>query len=210
METIDLSTRLDRRTAFVFPVQSRLARRELLRGAALLLLHGVGWLLNMGHRIQMVHNMQHGRECWPGWGNYPHLLKLGTVTFLLWFAGFWPRLPRHECLVLARGGVQLRHGIHVEVRAPVRILKLALAEIPTVRVNEPTNTLEHKLRCRADCQGLNSSQDDRAGPVSGSPDSAIDRMPQTSGSPRPLPLWQLGGVGADRPSQPHSLAAEDV
>ncbi len=82
METIDLSTRLDLRTAFVFPVQSRLARRELLWGAVLLFLPGVGWLLNMGHRIQMVHNMQHGRDCWPAWTNYQHLLKLGTVTFL--------------------------------------------------------------------------------------------------------------------------------
>jgi hypothetical protein len=83
MEAIDLSTELSLRTAFRFPIQHRLARREVLWGAFLLLaLPGVGWLLNMGHRIQMVHNMQHGRACWPAWGDYGHLLKLGTVTFL--------------------------------------------------------------------------------------------------------------------------------
>ena len=83
MESIDLSTELRLRTAFRFPLQHRLARRELLWGAFLLVaLTGVGWLLNMGHRIQMVHHMQHGRPCWPAWVGYRHLLKLGTVTFL--------------------------------------------------------------------------------------------------------------------------------
>lgn len=83
MEIIDLSTPLQLPTAFRFPLQHRLARRELLWGAFLLIaLPGVGWLLNMGHRIQMVYNMQHGRACWPAWVGYPRLLKLGTVTFL--------------------------------------------------------------------------------------------------------------------------------
>jgi len=83
METIGLSTPLRLGTAFRFPLQHQLARRELLWGAFLLLvLPGVGWLLNMGHRIQMVHNMQHERACWPAWVGYRHLLKLGTVTFL--------------------------------------------------------------------------------------------------------------------------------
>ena len=83
MEKIDLKTPLRLRTAFLFPLQNPLARREVLWGAVLLLaLPGVGWLLNMGHRIQMVHNMQRGRPSWPAWGRYGHLLKLGTVTFL--------------------------------------------------------------------------------------------------------------------------------
>jgi hypothetical protein len=83
METIDLSTPLRLGEAFRFPLQNRLARRELLWGAFLLIaLPGVGWLLNMGHRIQMVHNMQHGRACWPAWIGYRRLLRLGTVTFL--------------------------------------------------------------------------------------------------------------------------------
>ncbi len=83
METIGLSTPLRLGTAFRFPLQHQLARRELLWGAFLLLvLPGIGWLLNMGHRIQMVHNMQHERACWPAWVGYRHLLKLGTVTFL--------------------------------------------------------------------------------------------------------------------------------
>ena len=79
---IDLRTPLNLRTAFAFPLQTREARKEVLTGAALLLLPGLGWLLNMGHRIQMVHNMQAGRSPWPAWRDYARLLKYGTVTFL--------------------------------------------------------------------------------------------------------------------------------
>src|SRR5207249_9288493 len=43
---------------------------------------GIGWLLNMGHRIQMVHKMQSGASPWPSWCEYGRLLKDGTVTFL--------------------------------------------------------------------------------------------------------------------------------
>jgi len=79
---IDLRTPLSLRLAFAFPLQTREARKEVLIGAALLLLPGLGWLLNMGHRIQMVHNMQAGVSPWPSWRGYARLLKYGTVTFL--------------------------------------------------------------------------------------------------------------------------------
>jgi hypothetical protein len=79
---IDLRTPLSLRSAFAFPLQTRDSRKEVLIGAALLLLPGVGWLLNMGHRIQMVHNMQSGDSAWPSWRGYARLLKYGTVTFL--------------------------------------------------------------------------------------------------------------------------------
>ncbi len=80
---INLLTPLKLRNSFRFPLQSELAKREVLWGAALLiLLPGLGWLLNMGHRIEMVHRMHHGQEPWPAWRNYPRLLKSGLVTFL--------------------------------------------------------------------------------------------------------------------------------
>ncbi len=79
---IDLRTPLSLRTSFRFPLQSPSARRELVWGAALLvLLPGVGWLLNMGHRILMVHHMLHGRPAWPAWRGYRGLLRHGLVTF---------------------------------------------------------------------------------------------------------------------------------
>lgn len=79
---IDLRTPLSLRTSFRFPLQSPPARREVVWGAALLvLLPGVGWLLNMGHRIVMVHHMLHGRPAWPAWRGYPQLLRHGAVTF---------------------------------------------------------------------------------------------------------------------------------
>lgn len=80
---VDLGTPLSLPTSFRFPLQSEEARREVLWGAVLLLaLPGVGWLLNMGHRIEMVHRMHQGLPPWPAWTSYGRLLRNGTVTFL--------------------------------------------------------------------------------------------------------------------------------
>lgn len=68
--------------ALRFPVQHRRARREVLVGAALLLVPFVGWLLNMGHRIQLVHQMLHGQPAWPAWHSWGRLLRYGAVTWL--------------------------------------------------------------------------------------------------------------------------------
>jgi len=80
-QPIDLHTPLDLRTSFAFPLQSRESRREVLIGAALLLIPLVGWLLNMGHRIMLVHRMLHGQPAWPAWRNWRQLLKHGLLTF---------------------------------------------------------------------------------------------------------------------------------
>jgi len=79
---IDLTTPLQLASAFRFPLQSRLARREVLIGALWLLVPIVGWILNMGHRITLTHQMQHGKPAWPAWRDYPALMKHGTITLL--------------------------------------------------------------------------------------------------------------------------------
>ena len=80
---ITLATPLSFATSFRFPLQNALARREVLIGALLLVvLPGVGWVLNMGHRIQMVHNMQHGRPAWPAWRDPVALFRHGLVTLI--------------------------------------------------------------------------------------------------------------------------------
>ncbi|MGC4070918.1 MAG: DUF4013 domain-containing protein [Nibricoccus sp.] len=81
-QKIALTTPLRLRTAFLFPLQSSLARKEVLQGGLLLLIPVVGWILNMGHRIAMTHRMQHSQSAWPAWNNYPSLFKHGLVTFL--------------------------------------------------------------------------------------------------------------------------------
>ena len=78
---IDLRTPLSLRTSFAFPVQTAQGRREVLVGAALLLLPFIGWLLNMGHRVVMVHRMMHGQPAWPSWRHPWQLLRHGVVTF---------------------------------------------------------------------------------------------------------------------------------
>ena len=87
----DLSTPLSIASSFRFPLQSRESRREVLWGAALLvLLPGVGWLLNMGHRIVMVHRMQQGQSAWPAWliSKIPGAKRIMRLLY--------PRMARHR------------------------------------------------------------------------------------------------------------------
>ncbi|QDU54187.1 DUF4013 domain-containing protein [Aeoliella mucimassa] len=108
-QDIDLSTPLGWKQAFWFPVQNRLARREVLIGGLLLLIPIVGWILNMGHRIEMTHRMQHGQPAWPAWTNYRQLWKDGCPTLLgmieyhapavvVGFAGWYFQLVALQCL----------------------------------------------------------------------------------------------------------------
>lgn len=64
-----------------FPVQSAASRRDVLIGAAWLLVPVVGWLMNMGHRIRITHRMLHAEEPWPAWERPGELLRHGLVTF---------------------------------------------------------------------------------------------------------------------------------
>src|SRR5215469_9260711 len=79
---IDLRSPLSFSNSFRFPVQNPIARKELLIGAAWVLVPFLGWLLNMGHRIEIVHKMHHGQPPWPSWNNYRRLTKSGVVAFL--------------------------------------------------------------------------------------------------------------------------------
>lgn len=121
-QPIDLHTPLDLRTSFAFPLQSRESRREVLIGAALLLIPFVGWVLNMGHRIMLVHRMLHGQPAWPAWRNWPQLLKHGLLTFggmLYYYA---------PGLLLAAAGYRL--GSTPRVAAGAVLLVLATVAIP--------------------------------------------------------------------------------
>lgn len=80
--TIDLHAPLTIRNAFMFPLQTSNSRAEIVVGGVLLLLPFIGWLLNMGHRIEIVHAMQSGRQPWPAWHSWRRLLWHGTVTWL--------------------------------------------------------------------------------------------------------------------------------
>jgi hypothetical protein len=79
---IDLGTPLSLRSALRFPLQSKSARRDVLWGALWLLVPGVGWLLNLGHRITMLHRTQHGLPPTDAWREHGQLLKHGALTAL--------------------------------------------------------------------------------------------------------------------------------
>jgi hypothetical protein len=73
-----------------FPLQSRDSRRDIVIGGLWLLVPIVGWLLNMGHRIRVVHHMHHGQPPWPAWHDTRDLLKHGAYTFLGMVFYGWP------------------------------------------------------------------------------------------------------------------------
>jgi hypothetical protein len=89
-DKIDLRSPLTLRNSFLFPLQSKDSRRELIIGGLWLLVPVVGWLMNMGHRIRMVHNMHKGQSAWPAWTDSRDLLKHGFITALgmIWYG--WP------------------------------------------------------------------------------------------------------------------------
>ena len=78
---IGLGTPLALGSAWRFPLQSAASRKEIITGGLWLLVPVVGWLMNMGHRILLVHNMHHGRPPWPAWGAPRELIKHGAYTF---------------------------------------------------------------------------------------------------------------------------------
>lgn len=119
---IDLGTPLGLQSAFAFPLQTREARKEVFIGAALLLLPVVGWLLNMGHRVQMVHNMQMGVSPWPAWRQYGRLLKYGTVTFL--------GMMQYQLPAILVGALAWHNGSTVLGILAVGLWALAIVAVP--------------------------------------------------------------------------------
>ncbi len=81
-QKIDLDSPLNIKNSFLFPLQSSLSKKEVIIGGLYLLVPIYGWILNMGHRIIMTHQMQHGESAWPAWKNKTALLKHGSLTFL--------------------------------------------------------------------------------------------------------------------------------
>lgn len=90
VDPIDLRHPLSFGNSLRFPLQSAASRRELVVGGLWLLVPVVGWLMNMGHRIRLVHRMHQGQPPWPAWTDSRDLLKHGLITFagMVWYG--WP------------------------------------------------------------------------------------------------------------------------
>lgn len=70
------------RNAWIFPIQNTVARRELLLAGALFSIPLLGWVLNMGHRMNMVHRFHRGLPMRPAWQGGGALLRHGLVGLL--------------------------------------------------------------------------------------------------------------------------------
>lgn len=95
---IGLQTPLSLKSAFTFPLQNPQAKKEIIIGGLLLLIPVIGWLLNMGHRIMIVHKMQHGQDPWPSWENWGILFKHGVIT---WMGMIYYYIPALTFVILA-------------------------------------------------------------------------------------------------------------
>jgi len=96
--SIDLRSPLSLVNAWRFPLQTPASRRDLWIGGLWLLVPVVGWLLNMGHRIRVVHRLHRGEVPWPAWENPADLLRHGILTFL---GMVYYGAPGVLCLVLS-------------------------------------------------------------------------------------------------------------
>ncbi len=76
-----LRSPLSLRNAWMFPLQNEASKRDLILGGLWLAVPVVGWLMNMGHRIRIVHRMHQGLPAWPAWVDPKDLLWHGAVTF---------------------------------------------------------------------------------------------------------------------------------
>lgn len=50
------------RESFFFPISTPAARKDLFIGGTALILLPIGWILNMGHRLDVVYRIFHGQE----------------------------------------------------------------------------------------------------------------------------------------------------
>jgi hypothetical protein len=89
-EAIDLRHRLTLANSFRFPLQSAASRRDIVVGGLWLFVPVVGWLMNMGHRVRVVHRMHQGQMPWPAWEDPLDLSWHGAVTFAGMVYYGWP------------------------------------------------------------------------------------------------------------------------
>jgi hypothetical protein len=75
---IDRSRRPGLRESFRFPVSTAAARHDLLVGGTVLLCPPIGWVLNMGHRLDVVYRVYHDdRPYYRGFTPWPHTFLRG-------------------------------------------------------------------------------------------------------------------------------------
>lgn len=87
---IEIRSGLTIKNAFLFPIQNKIARRELLFGALFFAIPPLGWIVNMGHRMNIVHHHHSGAPLWPGWTGWRRILINGCVGALAFFVYMGP------------------------------------------------------------------------------------------------------------------------
>lgn len=82
---IPMNSDLNIKNAFLFPIQNQIARKELLIGSLFFIIPPLGWIVNMGYRMNIVHHHHNEKSIWPGWVNWQLILKNGCIGALAFF-----------------------------------------------------------------------------------------------------------------------------
>jgi hypothetical protein len=109
------------RECFAFPLASPEARRDVLVGGTLLLLGLVGWILNLGHRLEVVHRVHRG-DAQPFHGFSPW-----GATFLRGLQAFVA-----ISLYLAPAALTFAGGLLAAERAPGTIVPMGIGGVTGV------------------------------------------------------------------------------
>ena len=80
--TIDRSKAPTFRESFFFPISTPAARADLLVGGTALILLPIGWILNMGHRLDVVYRIYHDiKPVYQGFSPYGKTFLRGLKAF---------------------------------------------------------------------------------------------------------------------------------
>jgi hypothetical protein len=128
---------------FRFPIATPAARRDLLVGGALLFTSLPGWILNMGHRLEVVYRVWHDEpEPFRGFGPVAYTFRRGLVALASIAVNLapaavcaWLRLWIPAAILFLAGiyilpGGQTRNAAHRDASylfRPDRALRVALA-----------------------------------------------------------------------------------
>jgi hypothetical protein len=79
--------------AFSFPLRSSDARRDVLIGGLWMFLPLIGWILNLGHRLEVVHRLYSGdTPYFRGYHPLPYIFRRGLVAASAIFCYLFPAI----------------------------------------------------------------------------------------------------------------------
>lgn len=78
---LTLGSSLTFKNAYLFPLQNRMSRWDLIRGGVIMTIPIVGYFWAVGYRSKMGHRAIHGKLPWVPWGEEGQITRNGFIVF---------------------------------------------------------------------------------------------------------------------------------